>query len=244
MTLRMADGPVANIPPEFNAPGFAVAGYVNKSGIGITYPGVVAKFPIASHLSITTDGAAALCADVESGAMSKWTNYTYGYCSVSNVNALIAHYGRPKKLWTAHQDKALGAHICSPACWPGLVTTADGTQWIDHGGWDESLLADDFFFITPAPPPPTPSPRGADMLHSIPISTDENGNGYELTTIPWADFEAATIAGSYPAPVVDGGDGVYWFGTVRVQDRNNVVCVSVTGCQADSVINVFVLATQ
>jgi hypothetical protein len=44
----------------------------------------------------------------------------------------------------------IGAHICDPTCWPGLVTTADGTQWIDHdGAWDESLLADDFF----GPPP-------------------------------------------------------------------------------------------
>ena len=36
--IRMADGPVANIPSGFNAPGFAVAGYVNRSGIGVTFP--------------------------------------------------------------------------------------------------------------------------------------------------------------------------------------------------------------
>jgi hypothetical protein len=149
MSLRMADGPVANLPPGMDA----YAGYVNDSGIGQTYPGVVAKFPDALHLSITTDGDPAMCADVESGAMKGWAGYDYGYCSVSNVNALVAQFGRPRKLWTAHQDPAIGAHICSPLCWPGLVTTADGTQWIDHGGaWDESLLADGFFDPPPSPP--------------------------------------------------------------------------------------------
>lgn len=157
MTLRMADGPVANLPPGLDA----YAGYVNVSGIGVTFPQVEAKFPNAHHLSITTDGHPAMCADVESGAMSDWTGYTVGYCSVSMVNTLVARFGRPRKLWTAHYDGSIGAHICSPRCWPGLVTTADGTQWIDHNGqWDESLLADNFFDFLPAPPtppiPPTP----------------------------------------------------------------------------------------
>jgi len=138
----MGDGPPQNIPAGLDA----VAGYVNDSGIGQTYDAVVRKFPDLLHLSITTDGDPAMCADVESGAMKGWAGYDYGYCSVSNVNALVAQFGRPRKLWTAHQDPAIGAHICSPLCWPGLVTTADGTQWIDHNGaWDESLLADDFF---------------------------------------------------------------------------------------------------
>lgn len=140
MTLRMADGPPSNLPPGLNA----YAGYVNKSGIGITYPMIVAKFPDAQHLSITTNGSPAMCADVERGAMTDWRGYEYGYCAVSDVNNLIAAFGRPRKLWTAHYNGV--AHICSPACWPGLTTTADGTQWTDHGGlWDESLLADDFF---------------------------------------------------------------------------------------------------
>ena len=146
--MRMADGPVANLPPGMGA----YAGYVNASGIGITYPAVVAKYPAAHHLSITTDASRALCADVETGAMSSWAGYLYGYCQVSRVNALVAALGRPRKLWTAHYDSSLGAHICSPACWPGLVTYADGTQWTDHAGsYDESLLRDDFFDLTPRP---------------------------------------------------------------------------------------------
>lgn len=174
--LRMADGPVANLPPGLDA----YAGYVNKSGIGVTYPQVVAKYPNAQHLSITTNGSEAQCADVESGAMKSWTGYTWGYCAVSNVNALIAAYGRPEKLWTAHYDPKIGAHICSPACWPGLVTTADGTQWTDHGNadWDESLLSDNFFGTLPPPAPPTITQQSAegndDMITVIESANDGN----------------------------------------------------------------------
>lgn len=154
MTLRMVDGPVANLPPGMDA----YAGYVNPSGIGATWREVevLAAREHAIAFSITTDGAPAQCADIESGAMSDWTGYDWGYCAVSNVNALIARFGRPRKLWTAHYDPALGPHICSPLCWPGLVTSADGTQWAGHGGWDESVLLDDFFDLAPAPAPPLP----------------------------------------------------------------------------------------
>ena len=144
--MRMADGPVNNLPAGMDAYG----GYVNNSGIGITYPGVLAKFPNAKHLSFTTDGSQAMCADVEKGAMNSWAGYDYGYASISRVAGLIQQFGRPKKLLTAHQDPLFGSHICDEHCWPGLPKgfKADGTQWINHGGlWDESLLADDFFII-------------------------------------------------------------------------------------------------
>lgn len=158
MTLRMGDGPVDNIPAGLDA----YAGYVNRSGIGVTFPPLVAKYPNALHLSITTDGIAAMCADVESGAMSHWSGYTYGYCAVSNANNMIREYGRPRKLWLAHYDPHIGAHICSPECWSGLITTADGTQWTDHGNvWDESLLADNFFELQPNP---SPSTQGENMI--------------------------------------------------------------------------------
>jgi hypothetical protein len=189
MTLRMADGPVADLPPGMDA----YAGYVNESGIGITWPGVLmmAAKELAVAFSITTNGSPAQCADVESGAMSDWTGYSYGYCSVSNVNALIARFGRPKKLWTAHQDPALGRHICSPLCWPGLVTEADGTQWIDHGGWDESVLLDHFFEL--APPPPKEyeimdsvvAPDGAIVSHAVgAVGSPIAGHYLEITRSP------------------------------------------------------------
>lgn len=164
MTLRMGDGPPANLPPGLDA----YAGYTDNSGIGVTYPQIVARFPAARHLSISVHGLApAECADVENGALSDWTGYTVGYCTVSNVNALVAAYGRPRKLWTAHHNDV--PHICSPACWPGLVTTADGTQWTDHGGaWDESLLVDNFFdFQTPPP---------LERLHNMQIGWNKSGN--------------------------------------------------------------------
>jgi hypothetical protein len=135
----MADGPVANLPEGMDA----YAGYVNKSGIGITWPAVNA-IPAKYHLSITTNGSPAMCADVESGAMIHWLGYDYGYCSVSAANALVAKYGRPLKLWTAHYTGF--PHICSSTCWPGLNVWVDGTQWTDHAGaYDESLLDDTFF---------------------------------------------------------------------------------------------------
>jgi len=171
MTLRMADGPVANLPPGMDAYG----GYVNDSGIGETWPGVEA-FAAKQHaiaFSFTTNGSPAQCADVEKGAMSEWSGYDWGYCSVSNVNALIKQFGRPKKLLTAHQDPRIGKHICSPLCWPGLVTTADGTQWIDHGGWDESVLRSDFFDLAPAPTP-QPLPEGSIEMDSVIAPNGDN----------------------------------------------------------------------
>lgn len=160
MTLRMVDGPVANLPSGMDA----YAGYTNRSGIGITYPEVVqlAKKENAIAFSITTDGdKVAQCADVERGAMNSWQGYSWGYCSVGMVNGLIATYGRPHKLWTAHYDPKFGAHICSPKCWPGLVTTADGTQWTNHGGkYDESLLLNDFFTLVVPPVSSITIPQG------------------------------------------------------------------------------------
>jgi hypothetical protein len=58
--------------------------------------------------------------------------------------ANVAAHGRPTKLWTAHYTEI--PHICGPksCAFPGLTIDADGTQW-HSSGYDESLLADDFF---------------------------------------------------------------------------------------------------
>lgn len=159
MTLRMADGPVDNLPAGMDA----YAGYVERSGIGITYPIVVKRFPNAYHLSISTHGNPADCADVESGAQQSWKGYTVGYCSVSRAMALVGSTGRPAKLWTAHYGK--GAHICGPHTCGTVPFTADGTQWIDHTGkWDESLLFDNFFdFQQPVALPA--QPKGETMAN-------------------------------------------------------------------------------
>lgn len=142
MTLTMADGPVAALPAGQDA----YAGYVDASGIGVTFPGVVTRFPDARHLSISVHGNPAQVGDVEKGALKSWRGYPVGYTMVSNVMAQVAKDGRPEKLWTAHYDPAIGAHICGPhsCAYPGLTIAADGTQW-RNGSYDESLLLDDFF---------------------------------------------------------------------------------------------------
>jgi hypothetical protein len=183
MTLRMGDGPPSNIPPGLDA----VAGYVNPSGIGITFPMVVAKYPDAEHLSITTEeGYVAMTGDVERGALNDWTGFVVGYCAVSDVNDKVAQFGRPRKLWTAHRDDKFGKHICGPdTCNYGgnLVTAADGTQWSNHGGaWDESVLLDNFFdFLSP----PTELQKGDTMVHYT-----EGGQDH---VVVWQDANKRTV---------------------------------------------------
>lgn len=95
--------------------------------------------------------------------------------------------------------------------------------------------------VAPVPPFPAPSVRGDDMLHTVVIPTDANGNGYIQTQIPWATYMAISIEGSDPAA---NADDRYFGGTPHVQNRGGNVLVSVTGYLADSVVSVFVLATE
>lgn len=202
MTLSMADGPVLALPAGLDA----YAGYVNDSGIGPTYNEMVARFPDARHLSVTTDGSPAQCADVETGAMRDWSGYDWGYCSVSWVNSLVKKYGRPKKLWTAHYTNT--PHICSTTCWPGLVTTADGTQWSDNGGrYDVSLLSDDFFDLIPPPledPMPTISSDGKTIVatrtdgHLIVIGVGPSGTFGDASLIDLTDRGTGVDAAGGP----------------------------------------------
>lgn len=75
------------------------------------------------------------------------------YSSIVNMGDIVGRLGRAGferhtyRLLSAHYGA--GKHICGPStCRMG--PQCDGTQWIDHGGWDESLL-DDHFFATLAP---------------------------------------------------------------------------------------------
>lgn len=152
MTLRMADSTtVALLPATFDA----YAGYVD--GAWATFPMLQQRFGGTAGkwlLSISVTGKPAMCADVESGAMSSWRGYPVGYCSVSRAAALVASTGRPLKLWTAHYTGS--PHICGPASCGDLPFPADGTQWTDtlYGRKvDQSLLATDFFsFLDPILP--------------------------------------------------------------------------------------------
>lgn len=172
MTLRMADGPVANLPPGLDA----YAGYVVASGIGETWT-EVQQIPATYHLSISAryPGHPAMCGDVEPGALSSWAGYTVGYTNLANVTNQILIDGRPEKLWVAHYTNV--PHICSElVCDPfhkygagnvGGYTgwVADGTQWTTHNNtWDESLLNDDFFSFQNPSPTPTPNQSEVDMF--------------------------------------------------------------------------------
>ena len=242
MTMRMGDGPVDNLPSGLDA----YAGYVNQSGIGITYPGILVKFPNAHHLPITTNGSPARCADVERGAMSTWKGYEIGYASVSSTGDLIARDGRPKLLWTAHYTDV--PHICtSAACWPSspVPWVADGTQWTTHGGvWDESLLTDAFFPVPHPPQPPihlpsTPSNGGRMSTTIVTLPILSNGTGWGIfdgginsdppTTslfpaIPWANFTSATAYCDDPSH--DSGPATPKIG---VQQRNGYLFIKADG---------------
>lgn len=163
--------------PLIPADAVAVAGYIN--GHYANYTEVLNKWPHAHHLSIDVNGSAnADCLDIEKGDATNatapgWVRRQKArgihrpclYTSVSNANALLdtlAHAGIGRKdirLWLAHYT--LKPHICSPACWPGLKTVADGTQWTSRArgmSLDQSLMNDAFYGLPQPVPGPLPVP--------------------------------------------------------------------------------------
>jgi hypothetical protein len=108
-----------------------------------------------------------------------------GACSNAGI-------GRDRyRIWSAHYGQ--GQHICGPGTC-GSSVQADGTQWIDHGSWDESILPD-WFFGAPPPSPiqyppassgvPYPIPGGDGM--NVPIvfgATGDDGTAYVDIPIP------------------------------------------------------------
>lgn len=175
----MADGPVANLQ-AYAGHLDAVAGYVNRSGIGATYLPMCLAFPDLHHLSITTSAdplyAKAQVGDCEAGALTveQALAHPVFYGSWATVNTLTS---RPPKLWVAHVNSQLGQHICGASVC-GCRWEADGTQWAQNvaPGIDLSILADDFFVgLEPAPAPsPLTNRRPTDML----VVKDENGTQF------------------------------------------------------------------
>lgn len=175
---------------------------------------------------------------------------------IDGVSAYIAlmnrspQFGPSIRRGTTPQQQAFILGNCHPVWASGQYRDNDGrgapgtalVDIINRNG----LTRYDAPAKPPLPPPPAPvlppqtsSPRGSDVLHTIPIATDPSGNGWVLTTIPWADFCGATLQGSDPAT-----DGGYKHGSVLVQDRNDCVLVSVSFATANSVAYVFVWATS
>jgi hypothetical protein len=155
MTLTMADSvTVPDLPTGMDA----YAGYID--GPHANFPQLVARFPSALHLSISTQQAfdpAADCLDIETydavpadapGFIEARAGLRVLYTSRDNVAALmpaLANIPRTAyKLWTAHYGA--GQHICGPSSC-GLEWQADGTQWESLTPYDQSLLAANFFAI-------------------------------------------------------------------------------------------------
>lgn len=172
------------------------------------------------------------------------------YTSVSNLPALLAALASAGisrgqvRIWTAHYTYR--SHRCTRACNSGLAAdfVADATQWTDRSGGrnlDESTIADNFF-ATPAAAAPAPSqppyPVGDKMIHPVNVTTDANGNGWTLTTIPWSAYQAISLQKGYPP--VDG----YWPGAAGAEDRNDCVLAVVTGFRPNTAALAFVLASQ
>lgn len=102
-------------------------------------------------------------------------------------------------------------------------------RWPHDATWVPRALAD---APSPVPSPvPLPAPtstpikEGPVLLTSLTILTDDAGNGWRDSGIPWSQFVAATKQGSSPPD-----DHGYWPGSAQAQNRNGQARVCVTGC--------------
>jgi hypothetical protein len=145
----------------------------------------------------------------------------------------------PHDIWqfTDGQYTSLPASEYAPINWPG-VGKVDSSVF--HG--TETALQQALDLTVPVPVPPITSTTLEDgkVEYTVTVPLDKNGDGYVQTAIPFAQFEAATLQGSDPAP---GADDTYWHGEVEVQDRNGEVLVSVVGAteRANATATVFVV---
>lgn len=240
-TLSGADAiSVSNLPPGLQA----YFGYVN--GNWPTWSGVQARFPNAHLFSIAVNASVdADFLDVEKGDATiaqapAWVKRRLSegawrpgiYTSVANVADLLdtlAANGidRPQiRLWTAHYN---GHHICNPGCYPGMPTTADGTQWATYPKYDANLLSESFIFtappppVPPAPPPPAPVPPAPspppvlevpDMLYWYAESDSTDGTVKTNTQwvvdggVRWQVINAAAVAAKLGTPEGVSGNQV------------------------------------
>jgi hypothetical protein len=174
MSLTMYDSiAVANLPAD----GDAYAGYVG--GKWPTWDALKARFPHAHLLSIAIDATErATCLDIETGDATPaqapaWVKAEHGrgvprpvlYASASVMPQVLAHLEQAAikrdtvRLWSAHYGWSSvlhprGKHICGPRSCGLVAVEMDGTQWLSHGDYDESLLGATFFPTPPPPPPP------------------------------------------------------------------------------------------
>jgi hypothetical protein len=244
MTFRMAD----SINPAALPAGMdAYAGY--DDGNWPDYQAIAAAHPGAHLLDLTVWLAnRGVGLDVEPGDASVaqapvFVNWRHAagvalpvvYCPASWSQAVLNAMAGAKiprgswRLLSAHYGA--GQHICGPGTCG--YPPADGTQWVDHGTWDESLLADGFFG-TPAPVRPVIQPAPAlagpvvnhpeDLMNSQHITVlIGGGKGWTLTPAGATgkivsvvvDEQDPAVVGSYPpVPAFAGpsSDGHLVFG--------------------------------
>lgn len=233
----------------------AYAGYID--GNWPDFATIAANHPNAYLLDLTvylTNAGKGL--DIEAGDANPSQFPTYyteraragvdrpvAYASISVMPSIIAAAASQNiprslyRLWSAHYGA--GSHICGPGTCGGVQV--DGTQWIDHNNlWDESLLLDTFFTNHTNPiPPPILTNLGDNMVrHDISVPTNVNGEGWVLTTIPWATYASDSMNGSWPPR-----DKRVWPGYSKVQNNGGMVAITVFGFIPNSMATVFVLAS-
>ena len=154
------------------------AGYVN--GNWPTYASFIAKFPSAEHVSITVFSAGnAQVLDVENGDAAAvdvpaWLTRQRAL-GQSRTTVYCSRVGAPGYGWQDVVNACNAASVALPDFWIADYTDAphecslDGinavaVQWIDHGGYDESVVNDPSWPATTPTPPPTPKPSYTDYL--------------------------------------------------------------------------------
>lgn len=182
---------LSNLPPGLPV----YFGYVD--GAWANYEALRTKFPEAHVFGYTTGLEDADGIDVEKGnatyeeAIDIWLPRQKQwkpiiYIQASSAQGLIdyaTYRGYPRsayRLVTAHWDSPEGKHICGPCGLPA----ADGTQWIDHGTWDETEL---YSYFVPAIVPDTP------LTVSLPKDEDMAVTLIEAEGTPVKDYDAKTV---------------------------------------------------
>jgi hypothetical protein len=166
VTRRMADSITPSALPNVDL----YAGY--DDGRYLDVPAIKALKPGKTVMAVTVRSSdnEGDCIDVENGDATPaqapgWTRMRRAaghggpltYCSWAALPGVIAQYKAQgvalPGFWVAGYPSPDGDAIPT---YPGA--TIVGHQWIDHGGWDESIMVDYLPGIDPAPTPPPPPP--------------------------------------------------------------------------------------
>lgn len=157
MTRRMADSvDVANLPAGFDLYGAYVDGaYTNYAAAEATFPGKVVGIAVFS----TTDNG--IVGDCETGDMSPQT--AVAWVKLRRTAGVDPTIYCSASIWQQVQDAFDAANIDQPHYWiaaypgigPELYPGSVAHQFIDHGPYDESVVADYWPGVDPVPVPPT-----------------------------------------------------------------------------------------